>query len=602
MSSATAAPQEVPPLAATTNGSPAGLAKAALRRLALDRLEPTPEAFARAYAIEAQAAGVTVPAPPAGEPPVPPSTTSPAGAEPISGPALARLIERVVRGVERGGRHWTAARKKDSLQRVLEGSRQDAHRLQARLTQLMASWDQDLPDADPELAAEALPAVTPANDTLANGTPVTVTPTNDTPSAERPEARSTRVDLAPWRAMHQRLGVSVRAALPRGGPDAVADQAPAVGPTDPLADRLVRLNAKVQADGATADDADTLALLCDEADRVIAHRGRLVDQLGTLVRELTGSLGDLAENDSWAQGQCRAMEATLEAGLSSRAVRSVGDLLRLTRERQQGLRAERDRAREALKGLLQRMLSELGELGSQTGRFHESVGRYADVIERADSLESLTGAVREMVEESRTVASLVQQTQQRLHAEHRRARELGDRVSELEGELQRLSAEVATDPLTQVANRRGMAREFEIERERHRREGLTLCVGLIDIDNFKKLNDELGHAAGDIALKSLAQAVRGSLRPADRLARFGGEEFVVLLPATGPEEAQQVLTRVQRALSGALFMHESRPVFVTFSAGVTAYRDGETLDAALERADVALYDAKRSGKNRTCMA
>jgi diguanylate cyclase len=96
--------------------------------------------------------------------------------------------------------------------------------------------------------------------------------------------------------------------------------------------------------------------------------------------------------------------------------------------------------------------------------------------------------------------------------------------------------------------------------------------------------------------------VRDALRPTDRVARFGGEEFVVLLPATGAEEAQQVLTRVQRALSGSLFLHESRPVFVTFSAGVTGYRAGESLDAALERADVALYGAKRTGKNRTCLA
>ena len=128
-----------------------------------------------------------------------------------------------------------------------------------------------------------------------------------------------------------------------------------------------------------------------------------------------------------------------------------------------------------------------------------------------------------------------------------------------------------------------------------------LSVGLIDIDNFKKLNDTLGHAAGDVALKSLAAAVRERLRPDDHLARFGGEEFVVLLPATAVDEAQQVLTRLQRSLSEALFLHDGHEVFVTFSAGVTAWRHGETLQAALERADEALYEAKRTGKNRTCI-
>ena len=99
----------------------------------------------------------------------------------------------------------------------------------------------------------------------------------------------------------------------------------------------------------------------------------------------------------------------------------------------------------------------------------------------------------------------------------------------------------------------------------------------------------------------LAAHVRDSLRPVDAVSRFGGEEFVVLLPGTPVDEGQQVLTRLQRQLSASLFMHEGREVFVTFSAGVTAYRLGETLEEALDRADEALYEAKRTGKNRTCI-
>jgi len=86
------------------------------------------------------------------------------------------------------------------------------------------------------------------------------------------------------------------------------------------------------------------------------------------------------------------------------------------------------------------------------------------------------------------------------------------------------------------------------------------------------------------------------------VARYGGEEFVVLLPDTPVDEGQQILTRLQRSLSVGLFMHEEKQVFVTFSAGVTAFRLGEPIEAALERADQALYDAKRNGKNRTCVA
>ena len=248
------------------------------------------------------------------------------------------------------------------------------------------------------------------------------------------------------------------------------------------------------------------------------------------------------------------------------------------------------------------MLSELDELGSQTGNFHDSVGRYANVIEKADSLESLAGVVREMVEETRSVQSLVQQTQARLKDEHDKARELNERVVELEDEMRRLSEEVSTDQLTQIANRRGLLQAFEAERSRLERGGGRLSIGLLDIDNFKRLNDELGHSAGDEALKALAALISSTLRPTDQVARYGGEEFVVLLPDTPVEEGQQILTRLQRSLTGGLFMHESKQVFVTFSAGVTAYREAEAIEQALERADQALYEAKRTGKNRTCVA
>jgi diguanylate cyclase len=365
---------------------------------------------------------------------------------------------------------------------------------------------------------------------------------------------------------------------------------------------LGSLTERLLGNGATPELIAELEALCQRAAPVLQHRHRLIDQLGELCGELTASLTDLAENDSWAKGQCEAMQVKIDEGLSARGVRAVSELLRDTRERQGQLRAERERARDSLKGLINQMLSELDQLGSQTGKFHESVGRYADVIEKADSLESLAGAVREMVEESRSVQALVQQTQARLHEEHDKAHGLTQRVNELEAEMRRLSDEVSTDQLTQVANRRGLLLAFDAERARQERSGGALAVGLLDIDNFKRLNDELGHGAGDEALKSLAARVAQALRPTDHVARYGGEEFVVLLPDTAVGEGQEILTRLQRSLTGGLFMHEDKQVFVTFSAGVTAYRRGERIEEALERADQALYVAKRTGKNRTCLA
>ena len=524
----------------------AQIAKGALRRLALDKLEPTPENYARAWRLEL------------GEPPPLPD-----------GAAIAGLIEKIVRGIERGSKGWTAARKKESLQRVLDGSRSDAKRLQQRLAQLVASWDSDASEAATTGYEEGIPGEVFA---LSQPAPLEM------------------AHPVPWaRAVHA-LGDTVQEALPS------VEEAP-----HELARQLTALTERVRSE-PTPELIGEIEALCHRAAPVLQHRHRLFDQLGALCGELTASLTDLAENDSWAQGQCAAMQSKIDEGLSARGIRAVSELLRDTRERQSVLRTERERARDSLKGLITQMLSELDQLGSQTGNFHESVGRYADVIEKADSLESLAGVVREMVEESRTVQALVHQTQTRLHDEHTRAQGLNQRVVELEGEMRRLSDEVSTDQLTQIANRRGLLQAFETECARLERTGATMCIGLLDIDNFKRLNDTLGHAAGDQALKALATLVDKTLRPTDSVARYGGEEFVVLLPDTPVDEGQQILTRLQRSLSVGLFMHEEKQVFVTFSAGVTAYRIGERIEVALERADQALYDAKRNGKNRTCVA
>jgi diguanylate cyclase len=529
----------------------AQLAKAALRRLALDKLEPTPENYARAWRQES------------GEPPS------------AEGTAIATLIERIVRGIERGSRGWTAARKKESLHRVLDGSRSDAKRLQQRLSQLVASWEGELPDLD-----------APAQDGSTRDTMATMPVPLDLPTEAMPLSTP---PLGLNRAVVV-LGGTVQLALPD------EDEAP-----HEVATALAAMIDRIDSEGATAELIEELELLCRRAAPVLQHRHHLLDQLAALCTELAAGLTELAEDDSWAKGQCAAMQVKIDEGLSARGVRAVSELLRDTRERQGQLRVERQRARDSLKTLINRMLTELDQLGSQTGNFHESVGRYADVIEKADSLESLAGAVREMVEESRSVQALVQQTQARLQEEHSKAHGLTQRVSELESEMRRLSDEVSTDQLTQIANRRGLLQAFDAERARLDRSGTTLSVGLLDIDNFKRLNDELGHGAGDDALKALAALVSKTLRPTDQVARYGGEEFVVLLPDTPAEEGQQILTRLQRSLTGGLFMHEQKQVFVTFSAGVTAYRAGEPIEAALERADQALYEAKRTGKNRTCL-
>ena len=611
-----------PPVAATA-AAPTQIAKAAFRRLAIERLEPTPENYAQAYraeagdaappALSAEATGVLDRLVATLVPHLPQTiglhsrdklaelllrsvrnarwdhaarvldTLLNADAAGTEAASLARLFERLLAGIERGTRQWTVARRKEGVQRVLDASRGDPRRLQQRLTGLVASWEAPAgeggADPDPDLAVEAgaappHPQAPPADEAAAAAVPP-------------PD------DAAAWSSAFATVAGSLAGAL--ADDRAAAEAGAAVAP------ELGRIAASIVADGPQAAHLVHLDALCARTGYAVQHRNHLLDQLSALCRELTSGLGELAEDDSWAKGQLEAARLRLEDGLTARSVRSVIELLGHTRKQQHAIRAERSQARDALKTLIARMLGDLGELGSQTDTFNDHVGRYADRVERADTLESLTGVVSEMVEETRGVQRLVGQTQQRLQSAHQHASTLSGRVSELENDLRRLSDEVATDPLTQIANRRGLMQAFDVERARCERDGGDLAIGLLDIDNFKRLNDDLGHGIGDRALVSLAGAVASALRPGDTVARYGGEEFVVLLPLTRLDDAQQLLTRMQRSLTGSLFMHENRQVFVTFSAGVSVYRLGERVEAAIERADQALYEAKRTGKNRTCV-
>jgi diguanylate cyclase len=586
--------------------TPAQIAKGALRRLALAQQEPTPENYARAYAEESGQPALALPErarvplerlvarlpdEPARREDLVAAfmqgrwdlvgqalerSTQAAGAQ---AQAWAALLERTVRALERGSRQWTAARKKDSLQRVLDGSRSDLQRLLQRLGALVSAWESDAPLTAEEGGVPLAPA---------GAAPPTAAPAAAAPTTAAPPQTD-----ADWPAAIDHLRLTVNAGLPAGEARALE-----------LADRLGRLADRLAAEGPTAHGLRDLDGTCAEICRLFAHRQHLVEQVERLCAELGQGLAELAEDESWARGQAQTLQARLAEGLNARSVRAATVILAETRARHARVRGERDQARNALKALINRLLGEIGELGEHTGRFHDSVGRHVQAIEAADSIEGLAGVVRELVDESRAVQELVGQAQQRMASDHARARQLEDQVRALEGELRKLSDEVCTDALTQVANRRGLMQAFAAEAARREREGADapLAVGLIDIDNFKKLNDTLGHAAGDKALQALAAAVRQRLRPVDHLARFGGEEFVVLLPGTALDEARQALTRLQRALSAALFMHDETEVLVTFSAGVTEWRPGETLEAALERADEALYEAKRTGKNRTCAA
>jgi diguanylate cyclase (GGDEF)-like protein len=157
------------------------------------------------------------------------------------------------------------------------------------------------------------------------------------------------------------------------------------------------------------------------------------------------------------------------------------------------------------------------------------------------------------------------------------------------------------DSLTQVYNRRYFMAQLQREAERFFRTGERLCLLMIDADEFKSVNDRFGHATGDRVLQMIAEVCTSALREYDVLARFGGEEFAVLLPATGLSDAYDVAERI-RATVGAATVDagEAGRIGVTVSIGVSSLASADPECRELfDTADSALYDAKRGGRNRT---
>ena len=227
---------------------------------------------------------------------------------------------------------------------------------------------------------------------------------------------------------------------------------------------------------------------------------------------------------------------------------------------------------------------------------------HAERVAKAEAIPELSDVIEEILQQTRVAQDSAQRSHTEINGLKDQVEMANLEIGRLQQELDQASELVRHDPLTGTLNRKGMDDALEREIARARRRETPLCVGLLDVDNFKQLNDTYGHRAGDDALKHLADVIRENVRPQDSVARYGGEEFLVLLPDTDTEDAAAALTRLQRALTKRYFLADNKKLLITFSAGVTRIGDEEEAQGAIERADRAMYLAKRAGKNRVMTA
>lgn len=362
------------------------------------------------------------------------------------------------------------------------------------------------------------------------------------------------------------------------------------------------------ADAAPDEGHYALPMMSEQAYSAIAEHVQAT---------LFGLLDDLQLPESHGP-QAAALRERVERGLNWYELVPVLDDLAVL------MRAATSESQREFENYLQSLNERLSTMQDNLSAAHEGVAQSQEAARVLDDeLRQHVGGLRHSVLEANDLASLKQAVRTRLdgllatadayqqrHSQHER--QLGERLQQLVGRVtsleqaasglrQRLEEQrqlALVDTLTELPNRAAWDERLEVEVARWQRYGGELLLAVLDVDHFKCINDDFGHLAGDRVLKIIAGELRKRLRKTDFIARFGGEEFALLLPHTPLPEGLRLLDTLRQGIEQCPFHFKGEPVTVTLSGGLGRFAEGETLEQVFERADHALYAAKDAGRNR----
>ena len=317
-----------------------------------------------------------------------------------------------------------------------------------------------------------------------------------------------------------------------------------------------------------------------------------------LLHVIIENISKLMLEDTWLEGQIAALLDAVNPPLSLRRLDDVERRIRDVMYKQAAAKERSLEAQAEIRQMLGTFIERLSAMNESSTTFQGRMEDSARQLEQVKTLEDLVPLLKEVIGATRAMAEDTARTREELGSLQQHVLATEAEIAKLHLDLNNASAMARHDPLTNTLNRKGLDEVMVREIADMQRKGTSLSLALLDVDNFKKLNDQLGHTMGDAALVHLVRVVRECMRPSDSLARYGGEEFVILMPDTPLEEAITAMTRLQRELTKNFFLAGNEKVLITFSAGVAQLATDESQEGALKRADEAMYLAKRSGKNR----
>jgi diguanylate cyclase len=221
-----------------------------------------------------------------------------------------------------------------------------------------------------------------------------------------------------------------------------------------------------------------------------------------------------------------------------------------------------------------------------------------DINQLKDSVKSQIGNIRQAIDQYQQNDTTQNRLAQQLAMLSEKVKLMEDEAAKNHSSLEKHRYKALHDPLTELPNREAYNERARVEVQRWQRYRHPLSIAVFDIDYFKKINDNFGHQAGDRVITVIGRAIAKRLREVDFFCRYGGEEFVALMPETDVDSALIALEKVRDAIAKAAFNYKSQPMPISISIGLTEFTEGDDLNSAFERADKALYRAKSNGRNR----
>jgi len=533
--------------------TPSDIARETLKLLASRKLAPTPDNFAQVYR---ELSGETAP-----------PQDSPDTQVPLN---WSDLIRDLLKQLEMTHKGITISRKKEGIDTVLNRFGSKPEVLFEKIQSLVRSWGNPAATTN-ELATAAPPHVATA--TTPPQTPIAATGGNELLNQLRELLAQSLENTQP---SHPELGEEIKKLVTlvraTNDPTRISD----------LAKQLRQFWLKLELRGG---------------DRVKIQEGLL-----RLLRLLVENVSELVADDEWIHGQITTLQEIIAQPMDKHAIADAERNLRDAIIKQSTLKQSLTDAKTTLKSLMTNFIDRLGNLTESTGEYHQKIEGYSQKISKTNNLTDLSHLLDDIMQDTRVIQASALRSHEELLVTKKQADEAENRIKALEHELMQVSELVREDQLTGALNRRGLDEAVDVEMKRADRNRSPFSVALIDIDNFKRLNDTLGHQAGDRALTHLTQVIKETLRPTDAVGRYGGEEFLILLPDTPLEAAVETIQRLQRDLTKKFFLHNNEKILVTFSAGVALRIEGEDQEDLIGRADKAMYQAKQTGKNRVVAA